>query len=83
VIFFREGDRVVLSGDLLRNTALRQGGCRLIEPPHFFSVDAGLNRQSLRLLAELRPALVCPGHGPPFQDRGAVERLVQALCSVG
>jgi glyoxylase-like metal-dependent hydrolase (beta-lactamase superfamily II) len=79
VVFFRRRDRVVLSGDLLRNTALRRGGCKLIEPPHFFSVDPLLNRTSLRLLAELQPSLVCPGHGPAFQDSGAVAGLVRAL----
>jgi glyoxylase-like metal-dependent hydrolase (beta-lactamase superfamily II) len=78
VIFFRESDHVVLSGDLMRNTRLRRG-CRLVEPPHFFSVDPLLNRRSLRLLAELRPGLICPGHGPPFRDSGDVERLVQRL----
>jgi hydroxyacylglutathione hydrolase len=79
VIFFRQRDRVVLSGDLTRNTSLQMGGCRLIEPPHFFSVDPMLNRRSLRMLAELRPELVCPGHGPPFRDGGAVERLVREV----
>jgi glyoxylase-like metal-dependent hydrolase (beta-lactamase superfamily II) len=80
VIFFRQRDRVVVSGDLTRNTRLRSGGCRLIEPPHFFSVDPMRNRESLRLLADLHPDLVCPGHGPPFRNASDVERLAQELA---
>jgi glyoxylase-like metal-dependent hydrolase (beta-lactamase superfamily II) len=79
VLFFRRRDRVVVCGDLLRNAALRHGGCRLVEPPHFFSADPLRNRASLRLLAELQPTLVCPGHGPAFHDGGAVSRLVEVL----
>ena len=83
VIFYRPRDRVAISGDLLRNTRLRAGGCRLVEPPHFFSVDPLLNRQSIRLLADLAPQLVCPGHGPPFRDAAAVERLAQQFALQG
>ncbi len=80
VVFFRARDRVAVSGDLTRNTRLRSGGCRLIEPPHFFSVDPARNRESVRLLAELHPELVCPGHGPPFRNATEVDRLAQELA---
>ena len=83
VIFYRPRDRVAISGDLTRNTRLRSGGCRLIEPPHCFSVDPMLNRQSIRLLADLAPQLICPGHGPPFREASEVERLAEKLALLG
>lgn len=77
VIFFRDRDRTALVGDVVRNASVRGGYGRLSETPHVFSEDPQLNRRSMRLLAELRPALVCFGHGPPSRDLGALQRLAE------
>ena len=81
VIFFRERDRTAIVGDVVRNATLRHGIGRLSETPHVFSVDPALNRQSMRLLANLRPALMCFGHGPPRRDGGELERFVTQMAS--
>jgi glyoxylase-like metal-dependent hydrolase (beta-lactamase superfamily II) len=73
VSLWRESDRVLISGDVLRGISwltLRPG---LHEPPPIFTVDMAMNRSSARKLAELEPALICFGHGPPM--RGASARL--------
>ena len=80
VVFFRERDRVAIVGDVVRNASLRGGFGRLSETPHVFSVDPMLNRRSMRALAELRPALVCFGHGPPSRDLAALEALVSRVA---
>jgi hypothetical protein len=51
----------------------------LVVPPRQFSVDASRNLQSIRLLAQLEPSLVCFGHGPPLTDPASLHRLVARL----
>ena len=79
VIFWRERDRVAIVGDVVRNASLRGGFGRISETPHVFSVDPMLNRRSMRRLVELRPRLLCFGHGPPSTDLAGLEALV-AKC---
>jgi hydroxyacylglutathione hydrolase len=55
------------------------GRIHLIEPPSIFSADKMLNRRSMRLLAHLRPAVVCFGHGPPLRDPDELERFIAHL----
>jgi glyoxylase-like metal-dependent hydrolase (beta-lactamase superfamily II) len=77
-LYFRQRDRVVIAGDVLANIhflTLRPG---LIEPPSYFSADRALNRQSVRLLMDLRPRVVCFGHGPPLCEPELLERFVAA-----
>ena len=76
VIYWRQRDRVAIVGDVVRNASLRGGFGRLSETPHVFSVDPMLNRRSMRRLAELRPRLLCFGHGPPSTDFAGLEALV-------
>jgi glyoxylase-like metal-dependent hydrolase (beta-lactamase superfamily II) len=80
VIYFRDADRVALAGDLLANINFLTGQPGLLEPPPFFSADPRENRRSLRILWELRPALVCFGHGPPLRDLQPLEQVVQRLA---
>jgi glyoxylase-like metal-dependent hydrolase (beta-lactamase superfamily II) len=79
VALFREGDGVCLVGDVLRNLSYAWPVPRLLEPPHFFSVDPLLNRESIRTVRELRPRLLCFGHGPPLGDMGVLERYAARL----
>jgi len=37
-------------------------------PPRLLTVDPAVNRESMRRLAALRPALALFGHGPPLRD---------------
>jgi hydroxyacylglutathione hydrolase len=75
ILFFREADRVVLAGDVLANIhfVTRKPGLR--EPPPFFSADQAQNRHSIRKLVELKPSLVCFGHGPPLREVEQLERF--------
>ncbi|HWH43103.1 MAG TPA: MBL fold metallo-hydrolase [Thermoleophilaceae bacterium] len=66
--YWRESDRTLILGDVLNSmdpfTSIR--GLR--EPKRIFTPDPAENRRSARRLAELEPALVCFGHGPPLRD---------------
>jgi hydroxyacylglutathione hydrolase len=79
VIFFRESDRVAICGDVIRNMSYATGLPGIKEPPVIFTYDPAENRRSIRRLADLEPALILPGHGPPVSDRAAFERFVASL----
>ena len=76
VIFFRETDRVAICGDVVNNVDFLTGRERVGEPPRIFTSDPAQNRESIRKLLELEPALVCPGHGKPFRDLDGLRKLV-------
>ena len=80
VSFWREADRVLVCGDVMWgfNPFLLSGGIR--EPYAFASPDPALNRRSARRLAELEPALVCFGHGPPLRDPARFAAAVARLA---
>jgi hydroxyacylglutathione hydrolase len=75
VIFFRESDRVAIAGDVLANINFLTRKPGLLEPPPYFSVDPVQNRQSIQKLIELKPSLVCFGHGPPLRNPEALQRF--------
>src|SRR5262249_17513496 len=77
VVFFRESDRVAIAGDLLANINVLTRKPGLREPPPFFTVDRMQNRRSVQTLIDLKPNVVCFGHGPPLYDCRLVERLVE------
>jgi hydroxyacylglutathione hydrolase len=79
VLFFRESDRVVICGDVIRNMSYATGLPGIKEPPPLFTYDMEENRRSIRRLAELNPSLILPGHGPAVTDMGAFERFVSKL----
>jgi glyoxylase-like metal-dependent hydrolase (beta-lactamase superfamily II) len=79
VLLFRESDRVALVGDLLRHVSYARGPGHLLEMPTAFSVDPEQNRRSVRLLLELRPTLLCFGHGPPLRSLPVLERYLARL----
>jgi glyoxylase-like metal-dependent hydrolase (beta-lactamase superfamily II) len=81
VMFFRESDGVALAGDVLANIHFITRHTGLREPPPFFSHDAAQNRQSIRLLASLRPRLACFGHGPPVRDPEQIARFAEQFSS--
>jgi len=68
IALWRESDRTLVCGDVFFNFP------RLGPPPVFLTADPGRNRESMRRLAELRPALVLFGHGPPLRDPDRLAR---------
>ena len=73
VAFWRESDRVLVAGDVWFNLSLKTLRYGLRQPPGPFTVDAERNRESMRRLASLEPAVACFGHGPPVT--GAAPKL--------
>jgi glyoxylase-like metal-dependent hydrolase (beta-lactamase superfamily II) len=76
VIYFREADRVAIAGDVFAHMNFLTGRTELKEPPPFFSADPQQNRRSMRLLIDLRPSVVCFGHGPPLRQPELLEEFV-------
>ena len=68
VAYWRESDRTLIAGDVITNVNMRTGRTELHEPQTIFTPDPARNRESIRRLAELDPALVCFGHGRPLRD---------------
>ena len=79
VAYWRESDRTLILGDVLNNMNVMTGIPGLHEPPKLFTPDPARNRESARRLAELRPALVCFGHGAPLRDPGKLAQFVAKL----
>ncbi len=79
VIYFRESDRVAIIGDVLRNINPFTGKPSLGEMPGLLTVDREESRRSIRKLAQLRPAIICFGHGPVLRDMQQFERFVARM----
>jgi len=79
VIFFREPDRAVICGDVIRNMSYATGRTMLAEPPDAFTYDPAENRRSIRKLAALEPSVLLPGHGPPVTDMARFQAWAAAL----
>jgi hydroxyacylglutathione hydrolase len=77
VVYFRESDGVAIVGDVITNVNFRLVRNELVLPPALFSVDAEQNCRSLRRLVDLRPSVVCFGHGPPLYDRTPLEEFLK------
>jgi hydroxyacylglutathione hydrolase len=70
--FWRGSDRTLLAFDVLFGRHPITGKQGIYQPPDRFTLDPSRNRDQIRRLASLEPALVCFGHGPPLR-RGATE----------
>ena len=68
IALWRETDRTLVAGDVFFNIDVRTGLPRLRHPPGLLTVDPERNRESMRRVAELEPALALFGHGPPLRD---------------
>ena len=75
ILFFRDGDRVAIAGDVLANMHFITGKPGLRRPPAAFCVDAAENARSVQKLIDLDPSVVCFGHGPPLYDVSQLERF--------
>jgi glyoxylase-like metal-dependent hydrolase (beta-lactamase superfamily II) len=79
VAFWRESDRALVLGDVLFGLHPLTGVPGLHQPPDNFTPDPAQNRESARRLAELEPAIVCFGHGPPLRDTAKFVEFVRGL----
>jgi hydroxyacylglutathione hydrolase len=68
VAFWREADRVLILGDVLNNMDVLTATPGLHAPKPYLTPDPASNLESARRLAELEPAVVLFGHGPPLRD---------------
>ena len=79
IVYWREKDRVLVLGDVAANINFFTGLSKLGEPPTIFTKDIPRNRESIRKLAALNPAIVCFGHGPPLRDGARFVELANRL----
>jgi glyoxylase-like metal-dependent hydrolase (beta-lactamase superfamily II) len=79
VIFFRDSDRAAICGDVVNTMNLVTTKPGIQEPPHGFSLDPIQNRDSIKLLAELEPSVICAGHGPPSKDLPGLKKLAASF----
>jgi hydroxyacylglutathione hydrolase len=82
VLFFREADRVAIVGDVLANLNYLTGRAGLHELPSFLTADLTRSRQSIQVLAGLRPSVACFGHGPPLREPELLEAFASRYLPV-
>jgi hydroxyacylglutathione hydrolase len=80
-MFFRQSDRLCIAGDVLANMNFLTGKPGLKQPPAFFSADPAENRHSIQTLVDLKPKVVCFGHGPVLRNPEALEDFVARRIS--
>jgi hydroxyacylglutathione hydrolase len=79
VIFWRESDRVAICGDVVRNMSYLTTLAGVREPPDIFTLDVAENRRSIRKLADLKPEVTLPGHGPEIRGHQEIEELARRV----
>lgn len=79
VAYWREADRTLIAGDVLNSMNVRTARRGLHEPETIFTADVARNRESIRRIAGLEPALALFGHGPPWRDPAALRAFADRL----
>ena len=79
ISLWRESDRTLICGDVFTNVDTVTGLPGLHEPRTFFTPDPARNRESMRRLAALEPALVLFGHGRPLRDPAKLQGFTARL----
>jgi glyoxylase-like metal-dependent hydrolase (beta-lactamase superfamily II) len=79
ISFFREKDKVLIVGDTLVNMNLLTTTVGLNEPPNLFTTDNKINRESIKKLFDLKPKILCFGHGPVLNDNGEFEKFMSNM----
>lgn len=79
ISLWRESDRTLICGDVFTNINTSTGLPGLHEPRPYFTPDPQRNRESMRRLAALEPALVCFGHGRPLRDPARLREFTTGL----
>lgn len=81
VAFYHPGEATLLAGDAITTMDLHSFGASLVErrricrPPAPFTYDWEAARESIAMLARLRPAAVGAGHGAPMSGPEVAEQL--------
>jgi hydroxyacylglutathione hydrolase len=81
VALWRASDRTLIAGDVFFNLNMLTGRPQLGPPPNAFTEDPARNRQSMRRLAALEPAVVVFGHGPPLRNPVKLRAIVDSLAA--
>ena len=81
ISYWRESDRVLIVGDAISNMHAETFEVGLMEPLEQFTLDPARNRESIRRLAALDPALACFGHGPSIADPDALHAFAESLSA--
>ena len=79
VVFWRPSDRVAICGDVVRNMSYATTLAGVREPPEIFTYDVAENRRSIRKLADLKPSLTLPGHGPEIRGWEEIDALARSV----
>jgi hydroxyacylglutathione hydrolase len=79
IALWREDDRTLICGDVFTNIDTLTGIPGLHEPKPFFTPDPARNRESMRRLAALEPAVIFFGHGRPLRDPGKLRAFTDTL----
>jgi glyoxylase-like metal-dependent hydrolase (beta-lactamase superfamily II) len=80
VAYWRERDRVLITGDVFTNMNVDTLLPGLHEPLARFTPDPARNRESMRRLAALSPELACFGHGRPLRDPAKLAAFTAGLA---
>jgi glyoxylase-like metal-dependent hydrolase (beta-lactamase superfamily II) len=78
VSFWRESDRVLVCGDVWFNMNVLTTKPGLRAPLKLPTVDPALNARSQQRLVDLKPDVVCFGHGPVMTDAASKLRVFPA-----
>jgi glyoxylase-like metal-dependent hydrolase (beta-lactamase superfamily II) len=78
-MLFRERDGLLIAGDVMANINFLTGRDGLREPPHRYSTNWQQNRESILKAAELKPSLICFGHGRPLAPPDGLREFVLSL----
>jgi len=79
ISFFREEDKVLIVGDALVNMNLLTTIAGLSQPPNLFTTDKKTNQKSIKKIYDLKPKILCFGHGPVLYDQGQLDRFMNQL----
>ena len=79
ISLWRESDRTLICGDVITTIDPLTGIPGLREPKTFFTPDPARNRESIKRIAALEPALACVGHGRPLRDPAKLAALAAEL----
>jgi glyoxylase-like metal-dependent hydrolase (beta-lactamase superfamily II) len=79
VCLWRESDRVLIAGDVVNSMHPFTMVRGLREPFDVFTPDPARNRESIKRIAALEPAVMAVGHGPPLRDAGRLSEFAATL----
>ncbi|OCB71809.1 MBL fold metallo-hydrolase [Flavobacterium crassostreae] len=79
ISFFRERDKVLIIGDTLVNMNLVTTIVGLKQPPSLFTTNKKINRESIQKIHDLKPKIICFGHGPVLYNKGELDTFMHTL----